>query len=73
MVLLAVAGTATTCPAEEARLLSEVKSAATGPAPSVASVVEEARLKYGVEIVVEGQTWDEASLDAVMAALESLP
>ena len=49
MLLLVVAGVASACP------------------------VQEARLKYGVEIVVEGQTWDQASLDAVLVALERLP
>lgn len=35
--------------------------------------VERARLLYGVEIVEEGQTWDEPSLNAVLNALELLP
>jgi hypothetical protein len=49
MLLLVVAGVASSCP------------------------VEEARLRYGVDIVVEGQTWDQPSLDAVLGALERLP
>lgn len=35
--------------------------------------VQEARQRYGVEIVLEGQAWDERSLDAVFDALGRLP
>lgn len=42
-----------------------------GLAPTCA--VQRAHLVYGVEIVEEGQTWDEASLNAVLTALELLP
>jgi hypothetical protein len=35
--------------------------------------VQEAREAYGVEIVLAGQSWDEASLSAVMDALSRLP
>jgi hypothetical protein len=35
--------------------------------------IQEAREAYGVEIVLAGQSWDEASLNAVMEALERLP
>ena len=73
MLLLAVAATAASCPAEQARLISEVESMAVAPAASRTTVVEEARARYGVEIVLEGQTWDETSLAAVMTALQSLP
>jgi hypothetical protein len=34
---------------------------------------QEARELYGVEIVMEGQSWDELSLGAVLGALERLP
>jgi len=35
--------------------------------------VEEARERYGVEIVLEGQSWDPLTLQAVMDALDLLP
>ncbi len=35
--------------------------------------VEEARQRYGVEIVVEGQTWDPVAQQAVVEALSLLP
>lgn len=34
---------------------------------------QEALQRYGVEIVLDGQSWDERSLDAVFDALERLP
>jgi hypothetical protein len=35
--------------------------------------VQQARDSYGVEIVIDGQTWDDASLNTVVAALSKLP
>lgn len=35
--------------------------------------VQQARDAYGVEIVMDGQSWDEASLNAVLDALSRLP
>jgi len=39
----------------------------------VACQIIEARTRYAVEIVAEGQTWDDASLDTILDALSRLP
>jgi hypothetical protein len=38
-----------------------------------ACVLDDIRARYGVEVVTEGQTWDEEGLSAVVDALERLP
>jgi hypothetical protein len=40
---------------------------------AAACPVEEARLRYGVEIVGEGQSWDPLAMQAVLEALSRLP
>lgn len=71
--LLLVTGVAATCPVDGSWEPYASGGTSAGVDPATLRAVEEARQLYGVEIVLEGQTWDPLSLQAVLDSLGRLP
>jgi hypothetical protein len=71
--LLLVTGVAATCPVDGSWGPYAPGSTSAGVDQATLQAVEQARQLYGVQIVLEGQTWDPLSLQAVLDALGRLP